>query len=1724
MAKEIFDLSAFLDENPLDQILSTVDLEEEKDTIETTEEVVEEPVEPPKEESDIDLDALASSLFETAKEPAEKDVVEERQVNPLQKRRERRESKDDEDFEYDVLEEYNDGSSKFDLIKAGFAEKSGSKDIARGIDLYGTLLEDIERVESGDITASDLTRSIIENPKYSKVRTELATKGGFDPSMTFQERSNEIVNRVKKIAQDKISTGLQEIESVGDVKFSTLTQKSLEAETFNEAWNYFTQDPVNYVLEIGSRSAAGTLEVLGTGLAGGAVLAVPGFVGGTFIGSRGVEYSSSIVEGLQAGGVDLKDTESIEEALADEDFMYNLYKYANRRANSIASFDALSAGVATKTLAPINNLIKKAGKKTPLGARIAENLTLQLGVQGASGGAGEATAQLVTEGEITKPGIVWAEIAGETITAPVDVGVASATVYLNSKEKNTKFYQDEDGSIRKTTGKIPEGSTEIVVNAEGKYEGNSVPEGTVIIDEDGKPSVFIPDSEVNKSDISEDQNITQEERSKLDAEKIQSVIAESEKGLGLEPMNFKEEIDESGRASGPGVNYVSLLGDLETKTTDQRTSVTGRQLKNPLRRAAILRPLIKELGVPLFEGNINRTYKKPGVLGYYMRGKDLIRMKKSGDLEVVAHEIAHLIDYKNPEIKKFYKSEQFPKEMKVLVNLATEEALKAYGGQRTQAQLNDGDKPNTMPKSEIAGVSYSMDPRIRLSEGFAEFHRLYMTQPEKAKELTPNIYAWYEKWLDGKGSLGRQIRKTAEDMRAWYGQDLLSQFRSKIGDEGSPNDALFGRGRVAQNLRMAVVDDLQGIKNLAVKMGYFVDEKGKKATADPYEIARLTRGAPAVVEGAFTIGVPQYQVTSREVINPETKKKEIRTVRAIRFDKSKDGMPLDQILNIARTNDKIPGDHLELFYNYMYAKSSMELQQQNRQKRFTLPEMKNVISLVEEQHPQMIDAFKKYLKWNEGIVKFAVDGGLLSQKQVSKWRRVQYVPMYNVFTNGPVVGRKRLDNGSVNIRRLFGSDTNLLPAAENILANARMLITETLINEAKIEIVAALMQSERMGLGIEKLLKQTKKVEITSNQVQRFVSDMLFEAQSQGVIDITKEEFNAMSDYVTEEYPDFVEFLSFGNSPRGSNVLQVMNKGKPVEFEVVDPALYKSLSLLKREPKGAIHGFLSRLREVGQNTITLMPKFLLASLWRETFGAFVYSQSGQAPFINTTMGLFKTMRESPEYQDYLANGGGYAAYIDGEASLKRRLNNIKPKSKIKKIITSPADALVALEKFANNIELATKVEEFSRARESGLDPRLAAFRGRELGGDFAMKGTGDVKIPLTEGFNARAFYDSVMFLQPALTGLDRAFRGFIEQENRGIVAFKAGMVGLVAGTVVANSLMNFKDEYDELEEWEKAAYLHVFFRNPITGEVDGIKFPKLYEIAVIMNIAEGAVETFYKTAYEAKDATEAAKEFAQGAFQTFLNLFTTIPTMPYVVRPVVEQLRNLDTFTEAPILSETELRLPSGAQSRIGQSIFLEKFTDTLEDIGVPQEGFEIFTSTPRFEKLIKQVFNTTGEITLSLLDNAVLAFNPELDDKPRKSLGETVFGTWRFKPKGRKFSKAQTEFYNMLKEANLLQNEMRKYIDTNDLEKLEKALQRGKKLGINIPGGTKTAKMEILVTVNKKITELRNSVEDVYYSKVLSIDTKEEAMRDLYQQINDLTADAVESIHNLDKLRESNF
>ena len=112
----------------------------------------------------------------------------------------------------------------------------------------------------------------------------------------------------------------------------------------------------------------------------------------------------------------------------------------------------------------------------------------------------------------------------------------------------------------------------------------------------------------------------------------------------------------------------------------------------PIRRADILRPLAKELGASIRTGRMGQRK----VAGFFIPFLETLRLKKRDDIEVAAHELAHLLDDRFPEIRK---------------------------------QWHPATKKNAIFRDELREISY--DRRL-LFEGFAEFELELIRERVKA--------------------------------------------------------------------------------------------------------------------------------------------------------------------------------------------------------------------------------------------------------------------------------------------------------------------------------------------------------------------------------------------------------------------------------------------------------------------------------------------------------------------------------------------------------------------------------------------------------------------------------------------------------------------------------------------------------------------------------------------------------------------------------------------------------------------------------------------------------------------------------------------------------------------------------------------------------------------------------------------------------------------------------
>jgi hypothetical protein len=173
--------------------------------------------------------------------------------------------------------------------------------------------------------------------------------------------------------------------------------------------------------------AAPIAGALGGGLAGGAATggspigAAGGAMVGGGLGSYFTEYYNSVGEYFSEQGVDLTNPTQLKAAFADDVIMDGARDHAMKRGIPIAVFDALSMGLAGRIAKPISATV---GKVTG-GRRIGAGVTAELGMQAGFGMAGEAGAQLASEGEITDELDVIMEGLAELAPGVVEAGVSN---------------------------------------------------------------------------------------------------------------------------------------------------------------------------------------------------------------------------------------------------------------------------------------------------------------------------------------------------------------------------------------------------------------------------------------------------------------------------------------------------------------------------------------------------------------------------------------------------------------------------------------------------------------------------------------------------------------------------------------------------------------------------------------------------------------------------------------------------------------------------------------------------------------------------------------------------------------------------------------------------------------------------------------------------------------------------------------------------------------------------------------------------------------------------------------------------------------------------------------------------------------------------------------------------------------------------------------------------
>lgn len=106
---------------------------------------------------------------------------------------------------------------------------------------------------------------------------------------------------------------------------------------------------------------------------------------------------------------------------------------------------------------------------------------------------------------------------------------------------------------------------------------------------------------------------------------------------------------EARNAFAPGANYAPLVDDSGVMAGARSVS----NLPDPIRREGIIK---NSFGHGY--DRLRRSRERQNRLGFFRPKLEEVRTKRANDLEVAAHELAHLIDDRIPEISQAWKNDK----------------------------------------------------------------------------------------------------------------------------------------------------------------------------------------------------------------------------------------------------------------------------------------------------------------------------------------------------------------------------------------------------------------------------------------------------------------------------------------------------------------------------------------------------------------------------------------------------------------------------------------------------------------------------------------------------------------------------------------------------------------------------------------------------------------------------------------------------------------------------------------------------------------------------------------------------------------------------------------------------------------------------------------------------------------------------------------------------------
>jgi hypothetical protein len=429
---------------------------------------------------------------------------------------------------------------------------------------------------------------------------------------------------------------------------------------------------------------------------------------------------------------------------------------------------------------------------------------------------------------------------------------------------------------------------------------------------------------------------------------------------------------------------------------------------------------------------------------------------------------------------------------------------------------------------------------------------------------------------------------------------------------------------------------------------------------------------------------------------------------------------------------------------------------------------------LQEQYPEFVEIQKEWTTFNNGLVDFLVDTGVLSKAQKAEFIKYSdYIPFYRQMDGEKTIGPNIFQSisGVKAPKKLKGGEAPLADFLETIVRNTQSSIQMGMKNVAASRAIKNALEIEQ-----------------------------------------------------AEKLPP--------NAKVHLDTVQVLENGNLVSYQAYDMAFVEALKSLNM-PDLPFIGLLSGPANLLRNLVTKDPGFMLANMVRDSMAAYVTSGVKMTPILDTFKNFGSALAgTSPEFQALLNAGilGGYEfsqnIEVSGrafEAELKKKASGKSLLQRIANPRTAATSLWEALEKGTTASDAATRIEVYKRVLAETNNEAEALYRALEVM-NFNRKGSSPVVRILTA---------AIPFLNARMQGLDVLYRAsFGELANKDAKAIQRAF--FVRGmTMAALSCMYWALTHDE-EEYKKQEQ-ETKDNNWLIPSL-GIKIPIPFEIGVIFKV------------------------------------------------------------------------------------------------------------------------------------------------------------------------------------------------------------------------------------------------------------------------------------------------